>query len=629
LTLLVVYSTTLPSVKWLPKQETNLRQSSRRKRWIQRGEMRPKIYDELKIQTSLNSKNLKTVLVYLLANYDLPFYLVSYDQTNVIKGAFGWSKHKGKGLKMDLNKDNTIWQWPLAKYNNIFEEGFTSSKIENIKKVEAQDILKVKVRGVYFKQASKMIKLLQMMSCLRGMIAKKRQKRGYCHAFSERVKELPKWCVVAFGSRNVKLSFIECCTSSYMFGALNRKILNKQKLISFTQDVWMAPDSTAFMGMTENYIHSNFTIHGILAMSCKTNFPTLEFMGTYIGKKFAELSHDILKKYSLVHQLYTISNVGPAMQPTGLAGCMLSPPKVQLQLNKFPVSGVVMVYPKNFLSGLQLTCSMLQPSFHPNSTCLHVDWLNNSGRMGVTPKSSLEFLHVNFRLLSKCFFAVLHWRGTMFSLIEGNKSDKKKIIYKKYVYIDFFFFLESFLSEINIILESFLSLLKLSCCLNPLFEQHMKGEVSVLQEEEFSILQEEEFISLQEEGGIIDYEATRGDINCKRREEESMGGEAQTPKSWVEDHLRVAYQTFINTNRHTVKSHSNICRGMQGCTAFIASCIKCLVAKLWGLYRQRDTSGAQKFLLLIAWCTQKAERAKVNKGNFCQRKNLMKIWIDC
>ncbi|KNZ49137.1 hypothetical protein VP01_5191g1 [Puccinia sorghi] len=47
------------------------------------------------------------------------------------------------------------------------------------------------------------------------------------------------------------------------------------------------------------------------------------------------------------------------------------------------------------------TCSMLQPSFHPNSTC----WLNNSGRkVGVTLRALLDILHVNFRQLSKLFF---------------------------------------------------------------------------------------------------------------------------------------------------------------------------------------------------------------------------------
>ncbi|KNZ54577.1 hypothetical protein VP01_290g3 [Puccinia sorghi] len=53
---------------------------------------------------------------------------------------------------------------------------------------------------------------------------------------------------------------------------------------------------------------------------------------------------------------------------------------------------------KNLLNCLQLTCSMLQPSYHPNYTSC----LNQSGRkVGVTPKALLYFLHVNCRQLSK------------------------------------------------------------------------------------------------------------------------------------------------------------------------------------------------------------------------------------
>ncbi|KNZ56537.1 hypothetical protein VP01_237g4 [Puccinia sorghi] len=53
---------------------------------------------------------------------------------------------------------------------------------------------------------------------------------------------------------------------------------------------------------------------------------------------------------------------------------------------------------KNLLS-LQLTCSMLQPSCHPNSICLQ-DVLENSLNVRVTPKSLLEFLNDNCRKLS-------------------------------------------------------------------------------------------------------------------------------------------------------------------------------------------------------------------------------------
>ncbi|KNZ60266.1 hypothetical protein VP01_1584g2 [Puccinia sorghi] len=56
---------------------------------------------------------------------------------------------------------------------------------------------------------------------------------------------------------------------------------------------------------------------------------------------------------------------------------------------------------KNLLNCLQLTCSMLQPSCHPNST----SWLNHFWRkFGVTTEASWEFLQVNCRQLSKCFF---------------------------------------------------------------------------------------------------------------------------------------------------------------------------------------------------------------------------------
>ncbi|KNZ53933.1 hypothetical protein VP01_3098g1 [Puccinia sorghi] len=54
---------------------------------------------------------------------------------------------------------------------------------------------------------------------------------------------------------------------------------------------------------------------------------------------------------------------------------------------------------KNLLNCLQLTCGMLQPSFHTNSICLHV-------MVGVTTEASWVFLHFNCRQLSKFFFAV-------------------------------------------------------------------------------------------------------------------------------------------------------------------------------------------------------------------------------
>ena len=73
---------------------------------------------------------------------------------------------------------------------------------------------------------------------------------------------------------------------------------------------------------------------------------------------------------------------------------------------------------KNLLNCLQLRCSMHQPSCHPNSTFSCVDclaqWLcikgllNQSWRkVGVTPQTSLDFLHVNCRQLSK--FSLQWW----------------------------------------------------------------------------------------------------------------------------------------------------------------------------------------------------------------------------
>ncbi|KNZ59384.1 hypothetical protein VP01_1744g4 [Puccinia sorghi] len=58
-------------------------------------------------------------------------------------------------------------------------------------------------------------------------------------------------------------------------------------------------------------------------------------------------------------------------------------------------------FKKNLLNWLQLTCSMLQPSCHTNSTRLHIIFR-------VTEKASWEFLHVNCRQLSKLFFSVFH-----------------------------------------------------------------------------------------------------------------------------------------------------------------------------------------------------------------------------
>ena len=55
------------------------------------------------------------------------------------------------------------------------------------------------------------------------------------------------------------------------------------------------------------------------------------------------------------------------------------------------------------------------------------------------------------------------------------------------------------------------------------------------------------------------------DINGGRGEEGWMGGEAQTPKSWME----IVWRQLISP-------HINLCRHMQGFAAFIASCMECL-----------------------------------------------------
>ncbi|KNZ62192.1 hypothetical protein VP01_1300g2 [Puccinia sorghi] len=58
---------------------------------------------------------------------------------------------------------------------------------------------------------------------------------------------------------------------------------------------------------------------------------------------------------------------------------------------------------ENLLNCLQLTCSMLQPSYHPNSTSrLHQSWRKS----GVTTEASQDFLHVNCKQLKKFFFEV-------------------------------------------------------------------------------------------------------------------------------------------------------------------------------------------------------------------------------
>ncbi|KNZ43725.1 hypothetical protein VP01_9938g1, partial [Puccinia sorghi] len=57
----------------------------------------------------------------------------------------------------------------------------------------------------------------------------------------------------------------------------------------------------------------------------------------------------------------------------------------------------------NLLNCLQFTCSMLQPSRHPNST----SWLNHFWSMvGVRTEACWDFLNVNCRHLRKFFFAV-------------------------------------------------------------------------------------------------------------------------------------------------------------------------------------------------------------------------------
>ncbi|KNZ52472.1 uncharacterized protein VP01_3561g4 [Puccinia sorghi] len=44
---------------------------------------------------------------------------------------------------------------------------------------------------------------------------------------------------------------------------IKSEILKKRNSISFTQDAWTAPNSTAFMGMTAHYINSDFTMHNL------------------------------------------------------------------------------------------------------------------------------------------------------------------------------------------------------------------------------------------------------------------------------------------------------------------------------------------------------------------------------
>ncbi|KNZ57163.1 hypothetical protein VP01_2223g3 [Puccinia sorghi] len=81
---------------------------------------------------------------------------------------------------------------------------------------------------------------------------------------------------------------------------------------------------------------------------------------------------------------------------------------------------------KNWINCLQLTCNILQPSFHSNST----SWFKQFwSRVGLTTEASWDFLHVNCRKLSKIFIWVPVmpqelWKSLQ-ELISSSKNTKQ------------------------------------------------------------------------------------------------------------------------------------------------------------------------------------------------------------
>ncbi|KNZ49168.1 hypothetical protein VP01_516g3 [Puccinia sorghi] len=79
---------------------------------------------------------------------------------------------------------------------------------------------------------------------------------------------------------------------------------------------------------------------------------------------------------------------------------------------------------KNSLNCQQLTCSMLEPSFHPKSS----SWLNDSWRkFGVTIKASRKFLHVNCRQLSNF---ILVWENFTLQILQNYVTRLKAMLNK-------------------------------------------------------------------------------------------------------------------------------------------------------------------------------------------------------
>ena len=84
-----------------------------------------------------------------------------------------------------------------------------------------------------------------------------------------------------------------------------------------------------------------------------------------------------------------------------------------------------------------------------------------------------------------------------------------------------------------------------------------------------------------------------------------MGGEAQTPKSWME----IVWRQLISP-------HINLCRHMQGFAAFIASCMECLVAMQ--RLHSNICSRLQGFTAFIASCMECLVAAQQYMCNICK-----------
>ncbi|KNZ44962.1 hypothetical protein VP01_862g2 [Puccinia sorghi] len=112
----------------------------------------------------------------------------------------------------------------------------------------------------------------------------------------------------------------------------------------------------------------------------------------------------------------------------------------------------------NSLDCLRLTCSMLQPSCHPTSTCLHI-----AQNFGVTKEASWEFLHVNCMQLSIFFlqYYLIHFEYSFLLELAIYKYSK----YKQLVLL--LLFLHHTLNQSSENFTFSLSLTNMSKCTHP------------------------------------------------------------------------------------------------------------------------------------------------------------------